>query len=202
MDLVPHPQPRRQRSTGRSLRRRRERGHSPAVRNGLTRSALAGGIAGVFGTATMDTLLYVRYRRGGGAQSPIEWEFSAGVSKWDDVSAPGLVGKRILEGVLGHEVPDRWARSTQNVVHWATGMGWAAPFGAVVGSAKRRSWIWGLDLGPIVWLAGYVILPAAKIYKPIWDYDAKTLGKDLSAHLVYGATTGVIFAALANRLTS
>jgi hypothetical protein len=200
MDLVSHP--RRQRPSGRSLRSRREQGRSPAASKGLAQSIFAGGLAGVFGTATMDTLLYVRYRRGGGIQGPLEWEFSTGLSKWDDVSAPGLVGKRILEGVLGHDVPDRWARSTQNVVHWATGIGWGTPFGAFVGSAKHRSWTWGLDLGPIVWLAGYAILPAAKIYKPIWDYDINTLAKDLSAHLVYGTTTGVVFAALASRVAS
>lgn len=191
-----------QRRRGRGLRCPTEGGSSPAARSGIARSILAGGLAGALGTATMDTLLYVRYRRGGGTQGPLEWEFSAGVDKWDDVSAPGLVGKRMLEGVLGHDVPDRWARSTQNVVHWATGMGWGAPFGAVVGSAKRQSWAWGLDLGPIVWLAGYVILPAAKIYKPIWDYDARTLAKDLSAHLVYGVTTGTVFATVASRLIS
>jgi hypothetical protein len=34
-----------------------------------------------------------------------------------------------------------------------------------------------------------VILPASKRYKPIWEYDAKTLANDLSAHLVYGLGT-------------
>jgi len=34
-----------------------------------------------------------------------------------------------------------------------------------------------------------VILPAATLYQPIWDYDAKTLANDLSAHLVYGLAT-------------
>lgn len=36
---------------------------------------------------------------------------------------------------------------------------------------------------------GYVVLPAANLYKPIWDYDRKTLAKDLSAHLIYGLGT-------------
>ena len=31
------------------------------------------------------------------------------------------------------------------------------------------------------------------IYKPIWKYDAKTLARDLSAHLAYGAGTGAAF---------
>jgi hypothetical protein len=48
----------------------------------------------------------------------------------------------------------------------------------------------------VVWLASYVVMPLAKLYRPIWEYDAKTLAKDLSAHVVYGATTGATFAAL------
>ena len=46
------------------------------------------------------------------------------------------------------------------------------------------------------WLSGYVVLPLAKVYKPIWDYDARTLGERLSAHLVYGAVVSAAFAAL------
>ena len=37
------------------------------------------------------------------------------------------------------------------------------------------------------------MLPAAKLYKPIWEYDLPTLGKDLSAHLVYGLSTAAAF---------
>ena len=40
------------------------------------------------------------------------------------------------------------------------------------------------------------MLPLAKVYEPIWKYDAPTLGKDLSAHLVYGLATGAAFAGL------
>ena len=40
------------------------------------------------------------------------------------------------------------------------------------------------------------VLPLAGVYKPIWEYDARTLGVDLSDHLVFGVTTGAVFAAL------
>jgi hypothetical protein len=46
-----------------------------------------------------------------------------------------------------------------------------------------------LAFGASVWAASYVVLPAAKLYKPIWEYDRVTLAKDLSAHLVYGVAT-------------
>jgi uncharacterized membrane protein YagU involved in acid resistance len=88
-----------------------------------------------------------------------------------------------------------------NVVHWATGLAWGAQFGIVAGSTRRRPWALGLLLGPLVWLAGYVILPMAKLYKPIWEYDRKTLAKDLSAHIVYGAATAATFAALTSLIT-
>jgi uncharacterized membrane protein YagU involved in acid resistance len=118
------------------------------------------------------------------------------VDKWDDTSAPGQVGRRLVEGFTQTELPDRWARTSTNVVHWATGLAWGAQFGIVAGSTKRRNPALGLLLGPLVWLASYVLMPLAKLYKPIWEYDAKTLGKDLSAHVVYGAATGAAFAAL------
>ncbi|MER8071177.1 hypothetical protein ABTZ59_23075 [Streptomyces sp. NPDC094034] len=41
--------------------------------------------------------------------------------------------------------------------------------------------------------SGYLVLPQAGIYKPIWDYDVRTLGEDLSAHLAYGMATGASF---------
>ena len=48
---------------------------------------------------------------------------------------------------------------------------------------------YGLPFGATVWASGYIVLPAAKLYEPIWRYDVKTLANDLSAHLVYGLTT-------------
>lgn len=41
-----------------------------------------------------------------------------------------------------------------------------------------------------------MILPILKLYKPIWEYDAKTLADDLSAHLVYGLATAATLRAL------
>ena len=47
-----------------------------------------------------------------------------------------------------------------------------------------------------MWAASYVILPAMHLYKRINEYDAKTLGKDLFAHLVFGTSTAVAFSLL------
>ena len=162
----------------------------------LVRGGVTGLVAGAVGTAAMDGLWYLRYRRGGGTQAPLEWEFSADTNSWGEVSAPGQVGHLVLRRLVGPDVPDRWARTTQNVVHWATGTGWAAPLGLVAATTTQMRWVWGLGLGVAVWATSYVTLPRAGIYKPIWQYDAATLAGDLSAHLVYGAATGAALAAL------
>ena len=74
-------------------------------------------------------------------------------------------------------------------MHWAYGTLWGALYGILVGSLPKQRVGYGLPFGASVWAADYVILPAAKLYKPIWKYDAKTLAEDLSGHLVYGLAT-------------
>src|SRR3712207_8242491 len=54
-----------------------------------------------------------------------------------------------------------------------------------------RAW-YGVPFGAAFWGSGYVVLPAAGLYEPIWKYDRETLAKDLGAHLAYGITTAVV----------
>ena len=161
-----------------------------------TRAAIAGLAAGAAGTAAMDAVWYRRYRRDGGTQSPLEWELSSATTSWDDVSAPGKVGRLLLRRFIGDDLPDSWARPTQNIVHWATGMTWGTQYAVLVAARPRTRWLWGLALGTAAWATSYATLPLAGIYQPIWEYDAETLGKDLTAHLTYGAVTGAALAAL------
>jgi hypothetical protein len=163
---------------------------------GIVRRAVGGAIAGAVGTAAMDLLLYTRYRRGGGKDPFLRWEFAGAVLSWADASAPGQLGQKVERAVTGREPPERWARPTTNVVHWATGIGWAAQYGVLAGRSSSHPVLRALALGPVVWLSGYVILPLAGVYKPIWEYDARTLAEDLSAHLVFGAATSATYAAL------
>jgi hypothetical protein len=165
------------------------------VQQALRHVAL-GALAGAAGTIAMDLLLYGRYRRGGGTESLWRREFAGGVTSWDQASAPGQVGEKLEQLAAGEQPPDSWARPTTNLVHWATGIGWGVQYGVLAGITSRLPWLRALALGPSAWLTGYVILPLAKVYKPIWEYDTRTLGDDLSAHLVYGTATSAAFAAL------
>jgi hypothetical protein len=162
----------------------------------LVRNVGAGALAGALGTAAMDLLLYARYRRDDGKEGLRRWEFAGDVVRWDDASAPGQLGRKVLRQVTGHEPPDDLARPTTNVVHWATGVGWGVAYGALASTASVHPWARALALGPVAWLSGYVLLPLAKVYQPIWKYDAKTLAQDLAAHLVYGAAASASFAVL------
>jgi hypothetical protein len=154
--------------------------------------------AGAAGTLAMDVVWFARYKRAGGAQGFLAWETAAHVKKWDDVSAPGQVGRRLAEAFLQRDIPDRWARPTTNLVHWATGLGWGAAYGVVAGSVRKVPGWAGLAFASVVWLSGYVVLPLAKVYRPLWEYDAKTLADDYSAHVAYGVTTSAAFAVLAH----
>jgi hypothetical protein len=163
---------------------------------GIGRRLALGAVAGAVGTAAMDLLLYRRYRHGDGKDSLWQWEFAGGVMGWDDASAPGQLGQKLERVVMRRPPPDRWARTTTNLMHWATGIGWGIQYGVLAGRMSRHRVIAALALGPVAWLASYAILPLAHVYKPIWKYDARTLADDLSAHLVYGGATSVALAAV------
>jgi hypothetical protein len=162
-------------------------------------AVVRGAAAGAVGTAAMDILLFARYRRDGGESRFPDWELSAGLDRWEDVPAPGQVGKRLAEGFLQRVIPPRWARFTNNLVHWGYGVAWGAQYGIVAASLAHRRARHGVLFGSLVGASGYVVLPLAELYKPMWEYDAKTLGKDLSAHVVYGVATATAFRVLAGR---
>jgi hypothetical protein len=146
-------------------------------------------VAGAIGTAAMHALLFVRCRRNGGGSSAEEWESSAGLTSWDNAPAPAQVGKRLVEGLFGIEVPPQRARLVNNVMHWAYGIFNGSQYSIVAESLPKLRIRYGLPFGATVWASDYVILPAAKLYQPIWKYDPGTLANDLTAHLVYGLAT-------------
>jgi hypothetical protein len=152
----------------------------------------AGLLAGAVGTVGLDAVQYLRYRRRGGTESPLAWEF-APVETWAQAPAPGQVARRVIEGFTQRKLPDSWAFPISTAMHWGYGSSAGAAYGIVAGSLRRPRAAYGLPLGAAVWAAGYVILPEGGLYKPIWQYDAETLAWDLSGHLAYGATTGITF---------
>jgi hypothetical protein len=150
-------------------------------------------VASAVGTLAMDALWFGRYRKGGGESAFPAWEFSSGLDSWDQAPAPAQVGKRLVEGLFGRELPPQRAALVNNLTHWGYGMLGGVQYGIVAGSLRAPRVSYGIPFGASIWALGYAVLPAAKLYKPIWDYDAKTLAKDLSAHLVYGLGTATAY---------
>jgi hypothetical protein len=156
-------------------------------------AAVAGGLlAGAVGTVCMDAVKYLKYRREGGEESPLEWEF-APIGNWEQAPDPGQVGKRVIEGFTQRELPDRLAWLVSTAMHWGYGSAAGAAYGVLAGSLRRPRPGYGLPFGAAVWASGYVLLPEGGLYKPIWEYDTQTLAEDLGAHLAYGAGTGTAF---------
>ena len=148
---------------------------------------LRGAVAGSIGTLAMDLLWYSRYRREGGAGPFHDWEVTREVRSWDDAPAPGQMGRKIIEAVTGRDVPVERAAMLSNVMHWAYGVSWTVAYGALVRTFGARRPMWhGPAFGAAIWCSDYVTLPLAGVYEPIWKYDAPTLSKDLSAHVLFG----------------
>jgi hypothetical protein len=162
-------------------------------------AVVRGLVASAVGTLAMDLVWFARYRRGGGKSSFRQWELSADVPGWEQAPAPAHVGKRLVEGMFQVDLPDRRAPLVNNITHWGYGLLGGAQYGLVVGSLRAPRIWYGVPFGAGVWSTGYVVLPAAKLYKPVWEYDLRTLAKDLSAHLVYGLTTAAVFNVLSPR---
>jgi hypothetical protein len=152
----------------------------------------AGLLAGAVGTVCLDAVQYRKYRRAGGTDSPLAWEF-APIESWETAPGPGQVAKRVLEGFTQRKIPDRFAWLTSTIAHWAYGSAAGAAYGIVAGSRPTPYPWYGLPFGAAVFGGDYAALPAAGLYQPIWEYDAKTLAWDLGAHLAYGAGTGTAF---------
>src|SRR6266508_5444326 len=147
---------------------------------------VTGLVAGAVGTAAMDLAQYARYRRGGGEDPLLAWELSAGLKDWEQAPAPAQLGRRVVEGVFQRRLPGERAALTNNLPHWGYGVAWGGLFGLVAGSMPAPKVRHRLALGATVLAASYVLLPLAGLYRPIWEYDAKVLARDLGDHLVYG----------------
>ena len=93
-------------------------------------------------------------------------------------------------------LPDSSAWLASTIAHWAYGSVAAAAYGILAGSRPTPAPRYGLGFGVAMFATDYIALPIARLYRPIWEYDARTLAWDLSAHLAYGAGTATTFWAL------
>ncbi|CAN5498365.1 hypothetical protein BH24ACT5_BH24ACT5_10670 [soil metagenome] len=156
----------------------------------LTRGMVAGAVA----MTAMDALWYKRYRDGGGRDDFITWEFSSPATEFgDDAPAPARVGKFAADAI-GIDLADSAVGMTNNVVHWATGVGWGKAATVANAVLPLSPLTVGIGTGVAAWGTSYAVLGQLGIYEPITAYDTDTLWNDLSPHLVFGTTLGLAMA--------
>ena len=97
----------------------------------------AGLLAGAVGTVCLDAVHYLKYRRGGGTDSPVAWEF-APVENWETAPDPGQVAKRVIEGFTQRKLPDRsaWLISTTGSVTTSSSCRWSRLRASEPGAAR------------------------------------------------------------------
>lgn len=166
-------------------------------RSSIIGAASLGTLAGSIGTLAMDLVWYARHKREGGEGGFADWEFTTGTVGYEEAGVPAQVGKRLLETLFGQAPPPEKAGLVNDVVHWLTGMGWGTAHGVVAAFLPVPVALAGPLTGAVAWGTSYAVLSPAGFYKPIWEYDSHTLWKDLSAHLVFGSVTAIVFRALA-----
>jgi len=139
-------------------------------------------LAGAAGTAAMTAAQTAYYR----------------ATDTESSSTPAEVGKRIVEGVLGRELPEQRMDALNQGMHWLYGTSWGLPFGLVAGSRRRRRSLLadGVGFGLAIWAASRGQMAAMQLAPPPWRDPPSTLAMDLGFHLLYGAAAAVAFRAL------
>src|SRR4029077_4620454 len=130
-------------------------------------TAVAAGLRpGAVGTVCLDAVQYLKYRRTGGTDNPVAWEF-APVENWETAPDPGQVAKRVIEGFTQRKLPDRSAWLVSTIAHWAYGSAAGAAYGIVAGSLLRPHPRYGLSLGTALFANDYIAPPGPRLYKAI-----------------------------------
>ncbi len=81
-------------------------------------------------------------------------------------------------------------------------MMWGTAHCIVAGSIPAPVLLLGPATGATAWATAYTVLAPADLYKPIWEYDARTLWRDLNAYFVYGTVTALAFRLLTRTATT
>jgi uncharacterized membrane protein YagU involved in acid resistance len=118
---------------------------------------------------------------------------------WAEAPPPAKVAKKVSEGVFSRRLTKKQAPAAAAVMHWAYGTGLGALYGLVQSKTRPPTAVHGVAFGTAVWAWAYVMLPALKVYEPIWRYPPKTPALDLSYHLVYGLSLAGVYEAIAER---
>ena len=115
-----------------------------------------------------------------------------------------LPPRQVTEGVaekagVNEQLGEEERRAATWVSHFAYGTACGALYGALSGGrADERPVLAGVGFGLAVWAGSYLgWLPAAGIISPATEHPARRNALMIGAHVVWGATTGIVLEGLA-----
>jgi hypothetical protein len=157
-------------------------------------AALTRGLgAGVIGTTGMTALqelsILARKARQNGSRPEASDESKRDEDPWTHAPAPAQVAKRVLEAVFHQEVHADRIKLLTNLAHWGYGTSLGVAYGLIQRRLPFRTkpLVGGPLYGLAAWAQSYAMLVPLGLYEPPWRYPAKSIAKDLSYHLVFGA---------------
>lgn len=151
-----------------------------------------GAIAGAVGTLALDLLNYAQHRASNGDESFTDWEITTD-TPMSEAGAPAEFAEQVSDTV-GIDIPEHAGGATTNIVHWLTGVGYGIAHGLF--ASRLPPVASGVTTGTAAFANSYGVLGAMGIYKPAWEYQPRTLARDLGGHLAYGLTTEATYRAL------
>lgn len=89
----------------------------------------------------------------------------------------------MIKGFTQRKLADRSAWLVSTIAHRGYGSAVGAAYGILTGLLPTPHPGYGVPFGTAVFANDYIALPVPGLYKPIREYDAKTLAWDLGAHL-------------------
>jgi hypothetical protein len=158
--------------------------------NTLTKGLLAGLTGTAVMTALQELSIYLKRHGTVGMKHEEERE---DVDPWTRAPAPAQLLQQAVTKATGVEPDPAAIPLYTNVMHWGYGIGLGVVYaaGAKKLRPKPKTVVAGAVFGMGVWAQSYATLVPLGLYKWPWHYAAKTIAKDVSYHLAYGAGTAV-----------
>jgi hypothetical protein len=157
--------------------------------------------AGLIGTACMTALQEVSLRLKRHATVGTKLEDEPAGDPWSRAPAPAQLLERAVESVTGVEPDPAAIPLYTNVMHWGYGTMLGSVYALVEERLRTRPSLAGPAFGLAVWAQSYATLVPLGLYRWPWHYPARTIAKDLSYHLTYGAGVAAGYRLIANGRT-
>ncbi len=144
----------------------------------IVRAGWQGALAGAAATTTMTTYMWLAQQSGLYRKELPPTKVTRSVARTLGIEPDTSETQTLLTGAL----------------HWAFGMLGGAMFGVIVHKiARLPRWLGGIVFGLLVWGISYMgWVPALGILPPPWNQRPRHGSMPLVAHVIYGATLGLL----------